>query len=385
MARLVTGNRVALLGLATVAVAALGNGLDRASAAHPHLARYVPAPFAAEAWRTRAAATLGSGQDDHGIAAAEAAVLADPVDPRSAALLGAGNLAAGKPVRADQAFRVAARFGWRDPLTQLYLMNAALNEREPRLAALRLDAVLRQAPTFPVRDMLIAQFFAAPGGGPALAERLSLRPAWTAAFLGDRTGLSLAALDQRARLVAAMPPPQWGCGEVAGLVQRLIQQGGAQTASVLWRAQCPLAAAGIADPHFRNLPADRQPTAFEWNLPGDGNVSAAPDPSGTGLAVTVGGPVARPVAWQLLVMPAGRYRLQWQASAGGKPATNVTVSISCNLTQRQPVPAGQPGADATFVAPVVLEADCPAHFLTVWAAPSPSEIRFDGPAIKPLP
>ena len=57
-------------------------------------------------------------------AAAEQAVRADPIDPRSKALMGAGQLTDRKAVQADRSFRVAARFGWRDPLTQLYFMNA---------------------------------------------------------------------------------------------------------------------------------------------------------------------------------------------------------------------------------------------------------------------
>jgi len=195
---------VAIGGVLAFAALALANGFDRASAQRPALAVYVPAPFKAQAWRVESARALEAGDKDDATAAARAAVLADPVDPRSTALLGAAQLAAGERVKADRSFRIAARFGWRDPLTQLYFMNAALNAGEPRLAALRLDAVLRQAPNFPVRDMLLAQFLGSADARAALAERLALRPAWTFAFLNHASQLPLPEQQARAGIVAGM-------------------------------------------------------------------------------------------------------------------------------------------------------------------------------------
>ena len=172
--------------VAAIAVLALGNGLDRASARNPDLARFVPGFLAAEAHRSTAATALQAGDKPLATAAAARAVASDPIDPRSTALLGASQLAAGQNVKADRSFRIAAKFGWRDPLTQIYFMNAALNAGQPRLAALRIDAVLRQAPNFPVRDMLLAQFEATPQGRAALAERLALRLADKLARWNDR-------------------------------------------------------------------------------------------------------------------------------------------------------------------------------------------------------
>lgn len=378
------GRLVALGVLGGFALVALGNGLDRASATYPQLARYVPSAFAAEAWRSLSAENLGATTGDRGASFAGAALAADPIDPRSAALLGASSLAAGKPARADQAFRVAARFGWRDPLTQLYLMNAALNQGQPRLAALRIDALLRQAPTFPVRDMLIAQFFAVPGGAEALNERLSLRPAWADSFMGDRTGLALSQLKQRARVVAQTSGPPWGCEAVAPFVQRLMVQGGPAAAAMVWRKHCPQATAGIADPHFAALSSTRQQTAFDWNFPGNGNVSASPDPAGRGLSIRVNGPTAQLVAWQMLVLTPGRYRMNWQVQGDAAQTGRLWVGLSCTYGDRQPV-AAVPGADGSYSANADIDAACQGRYLSVWAAPSPGEVRFDAPTISPLP
>lgn len=384
-------SRLVMLGaVAAFAVLALGNGLDRASARNPDLARFVPGFLAAEAHRSTAATALQAGDKPLAMAAAARAVASDPIDPRSTALLGASQLAAGQNVKADRSFRIAAKFGWRDPLTQIYFMNAALNAGQPRLAALRIDAVLRQAPNFPVRDMLLAQFEATPQGRAALAERLALRPAWTQSYLQHASMLELPALRARAEVVGSLSAKPWGCDTVSPLVVRLVLAGGPMEARQLWQAHCPAAIPGIADPHFAALPISRPPVPFEWNLVGSGDVSAMPAgqtrADATGLLVRVGGPTAQPIAWQMLAVPAGRYRLNWTAQGSdGKSATGAQLSLSCTPTGRSPVEAAAlPGTKGQFQALVTIGEGCAAPFLTLWLAPGSDEVRFDDLALSRL-
>ena len=377
--------RVALAAITGFAALAITNGLDRAATTNPDLARHVPALLASEAWRARAATALGAGQFAEARSAAAAAVAADPIDPRSTALLGAAQLGAGEAVRADRSFRVAARFGWRDPLTQLYFMNAAFQAGQPRLAALRLDAVLRQAPKFALRDQLLGQFEASAPGRAALAERLALRPAWTEEFLGEGNNLPLGALQSRAAIVAAVPGPRWGCDRVAPLVTRLVLRGGAGEAKALWQAHCPDAAAGIADPHFAAAVRTRDPVAFEWNLVGSGDISAmAARPGGSGLLARLSGPSAQPVAWQMLVLRPGRYRLSWSAVSADRAADSAFVTLSCSRDQRQPLAATSSDGKGRFVADVSIDSACPGRFLVLWLNPGGDEVRFDNPVIETL-
>ncbi len=383
--------KLAMLG-AVIAFAglALGNGLDRASARQPALARYVPGFLAAEAHRSQAAAALLAGDKPLAMAAAARAVQADPIDPRSTALLGATQLAADQRVKADKSFRVAARFGWRDPLTQLYFMNIALAAGQPRLAVLRLDAVLRQAPDFPVRDMLLAQFEASPQGRAALAERLALRPAWTKAYLQHTASLDLPTLRNRADVVGSLSALPWGCDTVAALVAQLVNVGGPIEARRLWQSHCPSVAPGITDPHFAALPQTRLPVPFEWNLIGSGDVSAMPAAysmaSATGLLVRVSGPVPRPVAWQMLALPPGSYRLSWTAQdRNAKPAGGAQISLSCQKDGRNPVAMTElSGGKGQFQATVSIDSACVAPFLTLWLAPGNEEVRFDDLALTGL-
>jgi hypothetical protein len=357
----------------------VGSGLDRASAQQPGIARWVPRLLAAEAHRAEATLALQSNAMAEAIEPASRAVLADPINPRSTGLLGAAQLEAGQQVKADRTFRVAGRFGWREPLTQIYFMNVALNSGQPRLAALRLDAVLRQAPNLPGRDTFIAQFTGTPDRRAALAERLALHPSWTAAFIAETPGVALPELESRASILESLATPRWGCDTVAPMVARMIQLGGVASAKQLWRAHCASASAGIADPGFRQITLGRPPIAFDWNLVGSGDVSA--NAANPGLLVRVSGASPLPVAWQMLSLAPGRYRLSWTALSGSNPAKGAELSLTCNPTGRSRI-LGSPKDDrGRFEAPVTIDAACPGHFLTLWLAQGTQDVRFDDVAI----
>lgn len=384
MARFRSSRLVMLGGVAVFAVLALGSGLDRLSATRPGAAQWVPGPLRAEAWRAEAAASLGAGNAAKASAAAEQAVRADPIDPRATALLGAGLLAERKAVPADRAFRVAARFGWRDPLTQLYFMDAAFAAGQPRLAALRLDALLRQAPFLPVRDMLFAQFEASPERRAALAERLALRPSWTEAFMIRSGDLPLASLQARAAIVGTMKGADWNCDAVEPLVIKLIDKGGVADAKKLWLAQCSYASPGIADPRFTRLQRTSHPVAFEWNLAASGDVAITPVAGEGGLLARVTGPTSLPVAWQMITSAPGRYRLSWTAqTASGGSAKGAALSFSCVRNDRQTVTATDLGK-GRYEAEVSVDGACAGRYLTLWLAPGTEDVRFDSLAISPL-
>ena len=111
------------LGLLLFGALAAASGVDRMSLLAPALGRLVPGPLQAQA--------------------ASKAVAADPVDPASTALLGTAYLLTEQPAEAEAAFRIAARFGWRQPATQIYWYEAALQSGDWPRAVDRADALLR--------------------------------------------------------------------------------------------------------------------------------------------------------------------------------------------------------------------------------------------------
>lgn len=354
---------------------ALGNGLDRISAQSPLAAGYVPHLFAAQAERTLAALALGEEDKTAAVSAARKAVRSDPADWRTVGLLGGALLAAGKPYSADQAFRVAAQFGWRDRLTQLHLMNRALDGAQPAIAAMRLDAVLRQDPQFPLRDMLLARFEAQPAGRGALASRLALHPSWTDAFLGQGGQLNLQTLRQRAAVLHIFPERKWGCDGTAPLALQLVKAGDAMTAKSLWLAQCPAADRGISNPRFIALPS-RQVTPFDWNLTSSGDAFAALSTApSSGLKARVTGASSHMIAWQLLTLIPGNYRLIWAvSSSGNRLQSPVSLSLSCNSEKRIPLTVRTSNVEGMHLADLDLDGTCPAQYLSIWLAPTAMDI-----------
>ncbi|MEO6041111.1 MAG: hypothetical protein ABIP41_04355, partial [Croceibacterium sp.] len=167
-----TASRVALsLGLVGFGVLAVGSGLDRLSGQAPGLERLVPGPFRAQAERSAALIAGARGRRAAALDHARKAVAGDPVDPGAAPLLGAALLLQGDAARAEQAFRVSARLGWRDVPTQAYWYEAALEAGEMAPAADRLDALLRAHPGFPGSDALLARIEETPAGRRALERR----------------------------------------------------------------------------------------------------------------------------------------------------------------------------------------------------------------------
>jgi hypothetical protein len=72
----------------------------------------------------------------------------------------------GRPQQAEAAFRIAARFGWREPTTQVYWYEAALQSGDLRARVERADALLRTHPGWSGDQPVLARsrVRAGPGG-----------------------------------------------------------------------------------------------------------------------------------------------------------------------------------------------------------------------------
>ncbi len=164
-------------GLVLFAGLAAGSAADRLSAGDPVLAAQIPALFASEALRTRGAEALSNGQAVGAELIGTAAIRNAPTDPQSTALFGAGKLAVGD--------RVAGQLGWGVPITQSYWMGQALADGKYDIAALRLDALLRQQPALLRQRQLIDSMERNPAGQTAMIARMRLNPAWLSFYAGD--------------------------------------------------------------------------------------------------------------------------------------------------------------------------------------------------------
>lgn len=203
---------------------AAGSGADRLTATRPEMAPTIPAQFASEALRVAGAQALADGDVRATLALGKRALRDAPADPQSAAMFGAGLLASGDQAPADQAFRVAGRLGWRVPITQSYWLGKALSASDYDLAALRLDALLRQQPQLLSQRQVMDPMERNPAGRAALIKRMALHPEWLPVYTADVQSTPPDVVMQRSAVFeeAAHQGLMLGCDAIAPIIARLI-------------------------------------------------------------------------------------------------------------------------------------------------------------------
>jgi len=236
---LVRGGVVA--GALAYAALAIGSGLDRVAIADPGAASHVPSLFAVHALEVTSEAEL-LGNPHAAAAKAERLVARAPIEPSSTALLGASRAAIGDDSGADRAFRVAGQLGWRTPVTQSYWLSAALAAGDTRVAAQRLDALLRQRPDLLSRPEMLAPFESDAAAGDALFERLLTRPPWLEAYAGATNPPTPAVLIARRLPVLTMLARRGvvlGCAAIGPALGQLASAGLTSEAATLRHWHCP--------------------------------------------------------------------------------------------------------------------------------------------------
>jgi hypothetical protein len=323
------GRAMASLALLLFAAMALASGLDRMSLQARGASRLIPPVLRAHSARSAAALAITRRQPAQAIASARAAVASDPMDPASSPLLGAAYLLNGDTVRAEAAYRVAARFGWREPSTQLYWYEASMQSGDMPHAVDRIDALLRTRPGFPQSELLLAPLESSPAGRAALIRRLKDRPNWLTIYLqsykyGDDV------LDRRAVVLTelAAAGTRLGCEAVTPFVDNALERGARRQAESVWLAHCPGASLteGLADGGFEQFGRVEQ-SPFGWRPELSGDVTVRAVDKGRGnrvLALRNRGAVSRLVLHQAVSLVPGLYRLSGEVAPG-----HVSASLGC--------------------------------------------------------
>jgi hypothetical protein len=372
---------------AMVAVPVVGSGMDRVAASDPGQARRVIPGFVAASLAPRGAGLVDARRYDEALPLAESAVRKSPVDPTSTALLGATRLGRGDAAGAERAFLVAGQFGWREPITQYYWMQRALQVGDYRVASLRLDAMLRQTPELAEEAGLIAPVQANPDGREALAERMAQRPAWLQPFADQTGSLSADQVEQRADVIdrLARKGITLGCDGVGRLASSLVNVGRPLRGKALWDGQCAEGRGLIGDPAFARLQAGTAASPFDWTIVGDSDVSISLVKAGGGdmqLQVASTASFSRKVMTQLLVLAPGRYRLSWTA-ASSEPVSGpaIQATLACQPDTRDVLPATRIGNDR-YVADFQVDGACAARWLGFLIQPKSPALQLGRIALQ---
>ena len=392
--RLSGGVRLALaFGALVCAGLSAGSAADRLSAGDPALAARVPTLFASEALRTLGAQALADGKAVDAAGIGTRAIRNAPTDPQSTALFGAGKLAIGNRVLADRAFRIAGELGWRVPITQGYWMGQALSEGKYDVAALRLDALLRQQPALLRQRQLTDPMERNPAGQAAMVARMRFNPVWLAYYAGDVESMPADVGLQRAAVLdlAGQRGLILGCKRIAPIASRLATVNQAAAGVALWKQHCPAAGQGlVSDGQLTTLDIAAKPTVFSWELIGNSELalSILPDGNGTGKRLLIDGEadVPRSILAQHFVASPGQYLLTWRTGNPQEQASDrILAAVTC--------PGGIPDwASATlnhatglWQAPITIGAQCPLHRLVFAAASHSGQVWLEQVALNPAP
>lgn len=379
---------LACLGYAALATA---SGLDRMSFWRPELASLVPTPFASQALRSEGAALIKAGEARTALAKGEAAVADAPLDPASTALLGVARMNLGDRAGAERAFRIAGQLGWRESFTQAYWMGRALEIGDWRVAAMRLDALLRQRPALLAERRLMDPIETSPAGRAALAERILALPGWLRLYTSAVADVPRPVLLLRAQVLGEVAARKavLGCETVAPLVERLVSQGAENEAGRLWRQHCPGAAATpIYDGQFAAASLQQDSSQFAWFFIGQSDANVLLEPSGHGDAqrLTIEAATVRPrqIARQMVLPAPGPYRLSWQAETpDGSPNNLAVAALSCTANPSEWLAARFDPAPRRWIAEVDVGSECRAHWLSFGVRAGNGTVRLSDVRLEP--
>lgn len=331
---------LALLGLAWLGWRVLSLGLaDHYADSQPERALYWRSDHPAALLLAAEEASRDPAKAEPAADYARRALQADPLDGRPYRVLARLADAKGEKDRALELFQIAALRAPRDPVAHLWLLDHHMRANNAEAALVHLDLLLRVHPELFVRfESLLLGLAGAPPAHEALATKLDEQPPWRGRFL-TTVARKAQNMDNVAPLFDALRtrPGGLAAGELSPWLDRLVREGRAGQAYLLWAA---------------NLPADRQkslgnvfnggfefapdPVGFGWRF---GRVSGARIERLGGPGVT--GQAALRLAFehrrvpfahvrQMLALAPGRYELSLRARADGlRSERGLVWQVSC--------------------------------------------------------
>lgn len=283
-----------------------------------------------------------------------------PHDAASLRALGQALRAQGDAAAADQAMILAARVGWRDSGTQLWVLDKGLETGDAAAAAQAADALLRRRVE---EDSVLARLerlIETQAGREALAERIVAAPPWRALFFehfqpeteGQRATFAelLVAIDEK----GGWPRD----GEVPAFFRDMLAHGAVDHMIALWRQFNPRASGDprvdVVDGDFEQIAASigaRGP--FGWRIRPRPGISVGTVPrveAGNEPALRVESYQADPgaVVTQLLALPPGDYRLAFTTQLVRGDGGAFDVAIRCGKSKGRVTSIPLDGASAAW-------------------------------------
>lgn len=268
-----------------------------------------------------------------------AAVRRDPAEARIYSLYGAYFLADGKEEAAHTAFERAYELSKTEQYAVRFIANEALRQGDSAKGLEAVDALLRRWPRiFNEIAPILVNYLSTEKSSAELRSALENSPPWRPGFiryLSLQPGGDQSAEDLLYTLLGTEAPPT--PAELSIVLSAMIQNNRFSRAHRLHLFASPQSPAGfVQDPQFRSIAMSRTP--FSWNIRNTPGVDLSAQSNANG-GLTVGflnKPVRNIHLQQLVVLPAGDYRLLITNSASGlKLPRGAYWSVSCRTSQKE--------------------------------------------------
>ena len=315
----------------------------------------------------------------------------DAVGVRTAAMV---RILGGSPTRGNELMQVATVLGWRDPITQVWAMQASQRSGEPDKVIQRAEALYQQEQFFAPSLAILLQD--APNGptSRALIQTMAARPIWRAGFVKASADLPPDYVAKLSQIVAALNrgPAPLSVEEARPLFDRLLAADDMSRAQRLWAG---VRRGGyIANGTFEAVSArNGADVPSDWDV-GDEDVATiatqAPDFPADGRALRVSS-AARSggILSQRLMLTPGSYALTYRARSGPGPAVLVRWRLRCAESDASQTSGEAPAGSAQwqqfsarFIVPIQ---DCPIQRLALERPDDmhSQEVWIDDVTIKP--
>jgi hypothetical protein len=289
-------------------------------------------------WSTRAQVELASAalirNDLAGaVAHGERAIALSPISAPAIRSVGLARLAEGRRNQGNRLMQAATVLGWRDPLTQLWAIEAAKASKEPEKAVQRAEALFRQDELVGPATALLLATGVNEQTVPFLAKSMAGNPPWRENFFKAGEGLSPSVAEGWVRLVAALRKTNAPVTQLEGApsIDALIAAGRLKEAQALW-SLLQRDSQLVANGDFQDTFAPRDPTRpVLWHIPTDNRqlIRAEDVDGGSSKALHIRGAMEDRLIEQRLLLPAGHYELRFRMRSDQPADVRLQWRLAC--------------------------------------------------------
>ena len=330
------GRLTVYAGLLLAAVLCIGAQLDHAVESRPGLARLVFPPFEGLAHAVSAERALTMEMQNASLREARALALARPTASESFSRLARAYALQGDGEGAQRAILASAARGWRDPLAQLVILQAALGVEDWDVVAQRLTALRKMRRDHQFFDEKLVQLASIDRGRQVLAEQLAADPMGQRQFMRD--GLNLLPPEQFTQILveSAKGQDEINCDTFTLATERLLRAGDKNNAMKTWLPSCRNSANLSSDISFERIVDTGAPAPFAWRYPRSSGLSSFPTTGKDGgivLQFANNSRLNRVVAERFLTLEPGEHRIEISTAGTATVQrgrnTTITPAVQC--------------------------------------------------------